>query len=151
MISTEQIKALREKTGVSIAQCKKALEESGGDIDKALSLLQQNSSLVASKKSDRELAVGLIASYVHGGVIGSMVEMRCETDFVSKNQDFKELADDLAMQITAMNPQDNEELLAQPAMKNPDLTISQLIDQAVQKFGERIEVSRFARFDSSES
>jgi len=105
-ITTEQIKELRDATGVSIMQCKKALEEARGDHEKAKIALQKQSKAVASKKSDRELGSGTIASYIHaGGSVGSMIELACETDFVSKNEEFKKLAYDIAMHVAAQSPE----------------------------------------------
>lgn len=186
----EHIKALRDQTGVSVMQCKKALEEAGGDMEKALVILRKKSKDIASKKSDRTFGAGTIASYIHTtGTIGSLVELVCETDFVSKNEEFKALARDIAMQVAAAQPEFlktddisadakkaatevfEEEvkgkpeniktqildgklkayfkeriLLEQDFIKNPDVTIQGLIDSAIQKFGEKIEVARFARF-----
>ncbi len=106
MITTEQVKMLRDRTGLSIMQCHKALEESNGDIEKAVIILQKRSGEVAQKKSDRTLGAGTIASYIHGaGSVGAIVELSCETDFVSKNEEFKALAYDLAMQVAASDPQ----------------------------------------------
>jgi elongation factor Ts len=106
MASTEEIKILRDETGVSIMQCKKALEEAGGDLEKAKVILRKQSSSVAAKKADRTLNSGTVAAYVHGGgsVVGSVV-LLCETDFVAKNPDFAKLAYDIAMHVAAMNPQ----------------------------------------------
>ncbi len=105
-ITTEQIKELRDATGVSVMQCKKALEEAGGDQEKAKIALQKQSKAAASKKADRELGAGTVASYIHaGGAVGSMVELACETDFVSKNEEFQKLAYDLAMHIAASAPE----------------------------------------------
>ena len=105
-ITTEQIKELRDATGVSVMQCKKALEEANGDQEKAKIALQKQSKAVASKKLDRELGSGTIASYIHaGGAVGSMVELACETDFVSKNEEFKKLAYDIAMHVAASAPE----------------------------------------------
>lgn len=146
-ITTDQIKELRERTGISIAQCKKALEDAGGDMDKAVGFLKEAGAAIAEKKSSRELKAGTISAYLHSnGLMGAMVQLHSETDFVSKNPEFKTLADDIAMHITAMNPADIDELLAQPYIKDPGLTIDALIKNYVQKFGERIEVIRFSRF-----
>lgn len=104
-VTTEQIKELRESTGVSVMQCKQALEEADGDMDKARIILQKLSSKAASKKADRDLGAGTVASYIHGGGnVGAMVELLCETDFVSKNETFQTLARDIAMQIAATAP-----------------------------------------------
>jgi elongation factor Ts len=189
-ISAEQVKSLREETGVSVMQCKKALEEARGDREKALIILRKKSSDIASKKSDRQLGTGIIAAYVHNnGLMGALVEVSCETDFVAGNEDFKKMAHEIAMQVTAMRPEyvkredisdeDTEKVKAvllkevsdkpadlqekilqgkldayfkertlfdQTYFKNPDITISQFIEGFVQKFGERIEISRFERF-----
>ena len=91
MVTTEQVKALRDRTGISIMQCKKALEDAGGDVEKAIVLLQKKGAEVADKKSDRSLGAGVVVSYIHGtGTIGTLVELWCETDFVAKNEEFKE-------------------------------------------------------------
>ncbi len=190
MITTETIKDLRDQTGVSIMQCKKALEEAGGDMEKALVILRKKSGEFAAKKMDRTFGAGTIQAYVHAtGNVASLVELNCETDFVAKNEDFKTLARDIAMHVTAANPKflkkgDTTEtdrhaatevfaeevkdkpadkrakilegklnayfaemvLLDQPFIKNPEQTVQGMVDQAVQKFGEKIAVARFKRF-----
>jgi elongation factor Ts len=104
-IEMEQIKALRDETGVSVMQCKKALEDAGGDIEKARMMLRKKSGEIAAKKSDRALGSGVVAAYIHGhGSVGAMVELACETDFVAKNEEFKQLAYEIAMHIAAINP-----------------------------------------------
>ncbi len=106
MISTEQVKELRDKTGISVMQCKKALENAGGDMSKALEMLKAKGAEIASKKSGRALASGAIAAYIHGNAtVGAMVLLLCETDFVARNEEFKSLAYDIAMHVTAMNPE----------------------------------------------
>ena len=186
----DKVKALRDKTGISIMQCKKALEEAGGDEEKAIVLLRKKGAEIAAKKGDRVFGAGSVAAYIHSnGTIGAMVELVSETDFVSNNAEFKDLAYNIAMQVSATNPQFTRKdevtedakkkalevfqeevkgkpadlvekilqgkldayfkdsiLLEQPFIKNPDLTIQQLIDNAIQKFGEKIEVAKFARF-----
>lgn len=162
-ITTELVKSLRDATGVSIMQCRKALEEAMGDMDKAKAILQEKSVEIAGKKGDRTLGAGAIASYIHAsGTMGSMVQLLCETDFVSNNEEFKALARDIAMHVTAVNPEFLKEedapagtaseviLLNQPFIKNPELTITNLLQSAIQKFGEKIEISRFVRFSVSE-
>lgn len=105
-VTTDQIKELREKTGVSVMQCKKALEEAGGDEKKAIAILSKKSKEIAEKKSDRKLGAGTVAAYVHAGnTVGAMLELLCETDFVAKNEEFQKLAYEIAMQIAAMNPE----------------------------------------------
>ena len=189
-ITTEIIKSLRDETGVSVMQCKKALEEAGGDIEKAKVILRKASAAIATKKADRSLGAGSIGTYSHaGGSVVGVVVLGCETDFVSNNEDFKKLAYDIAMHVAAMNPkfksrddvkeedvraakevfaeeaanvpEDKREkaiqgkldsylkervLMDQPFIKNPDITIGELISTGVQKFGEKIEISRFERF-----
>ena len=163
MITTELVKRLRDKTGISVMQCKKALEEVGGNMEKAVALLQKKSAEIMAKKGNRTLGSGVIASYIHAtGTVGTMVELLCETDFVAKNEEFMKLARDIAMHATATNPkflksedmtgggQTEDVLLLQPFIKNPEITITNLVEQAVQKFGEKIEISRFVRYSVSE-
>ncbi len=191
-ISIETVKTLRARTGgVSIMQCKKALEEAGGDIDKAEVIVRKRSGAAADKKSDRELAAGTVSSYVHDGLIGSLVLLSCETDFVGRNPEFIALAREISMQITATNPtyrtteevspeakqaaisvfeeevKDKPEemkekilegklasyfkdqvLMEQEYIKDSSKTVRDLISEAVQKFGERIEITSFSRFSA---
>src|SRR3989338_8970758 len=144
-LTTDIIKQLRDKTGVSVMQCKKALEEAGGDIAQAEVILRKRSAASAEKKADRELAAGVVGSYTHEGAMGAMVVLSCETDFVAKNPEFGALAKELAMQVAAMSPADTDALLAEPFIKDSASTIRDLLNEAVQKFGERIEVASFAR------
>ena len=190
MIKTEEVKKLREKTGISIMQCKKALQEADGDIEKAEILLRKKSKEIAQKKASRNLASGVVSSYIHGhGSVGSLVELLCETDFVAKNEDFKTLAHDIAMQVAATGPEylskddvpatEKEKvretlkkevedkpkemqekimegkldsyfkdriLLEQPFIKDSSKKIADLIQEATQKFGERIEIGRFVKY-----
>jgi len=153
MISMDQVKELRDKTGISVMQCRKALEQAEGDMEKALGFLKEKSADIASKKGDRDLGAGAVGSYVHSnGTIGAMVMLMSETDFVSKNKEFTDLAKDIAMQVAASSPDDGNipALLEQPYIKNPDQTIADLITSAIQKFGEKIEIARFARFSALE-
>jgi len=189
-ITTEQIKQLRDQTGISVMQCKKALEEAEGDMEKAVVILQKQSKATALKKGDRSLGSGVVVSYIHGaGSVGAMVELSCETDFVSRNEEFKKLAYDLAMQVAASNPEfikredvteadkqkakevftaeaaekpaemrakiiegkldaffDEKVFLEQNYIKDPSKKVKDLLTEAVQKFGEKTEVTRFARF-----
>ena len=150
MINAQQIKELRDKTGVSVSVCKKALEEAGGDMGKALAVLQRESAKSAEKKADRALGSGVIEAYVHNNKkVGVILELKSESDFVSGNEEFRNLAKDIAMHIAASAPSDSNELIGQPYIKNPSVTIKELLNQAVQKFGEKIEVSRFARYNLS--
>ncbi|MHB0977911.1 MAG: elongation factor Ts [Minisyncoccota bacterium] len=193
-VTTAEIKLLRDETGLSVMQCKKALEDAGGDREKARILLQKKGSEIAAKKGDRTLGAGAVAAYIHAsGTVGSMVELSCETDFVGKNPEFRAVAYDIAMHVAATSPKylkrediseedrkkvsetfkaevadkpaDMQEkilsgkvdsyfadkvLLEQPFIKNPELKIVDLINGAIQKFGERTEIRRFERFSVSE-
>ena len=147
MVTTKQIKELREETGLSIMECQKALEEAGGDKNKAIELLKERGAEIANKKGNRNLGAGVVVSYIHTGeTIGVMLELLCETDFVAKNPEFKSVARDISMHIAAMNPSDTTELLGQLFIKDPGQKINDLINNTVQKFGERTEVGRFVRF-----
>ena len=140
-ISPEVVKELRDKTGISVMECKKALEEAGGDMTKALEILQKRAVATAGKKADRAIGAGTVQSYIHNtGQVGALVMLSCETDFVSKNEEFVTLARDIAMHVAAMRPADVTELLSQTFIKDSERTISDLISAATQKFGERIEV-----------
>jgi elongation factor Ts len=150
MVATEKVKKLRDRTGISVMQCKRALEEAGGDIEKALEVLKKTGARISEKKSDRYLGSGVVEAYIHGnGEVGALVELNCETDFVAKNEEFRKLARDIAMHIAAMNPGNKEELLLGDFIKDPSHTISDLIQNAVQKFGERTEIGNFIRYSPS--
>ena len=150
MITAQQIKELRDKTGVSVSACKRALEEAGGDMEKALAVLQRESAKSAEKKADRILGSGVIEAYVHNNKkVGVMLELKSESDFVSGNEEFRTLAKDAAMHIAASSPSDLDELMGQPYIKNPAVTVKELLNQAIQKFGEKIEISRFAKYNLS--
>lgn len=148
----DTIKELREETGLSFAQIKKALDEANGDKEAARKVLSAFSSEQAEKKADRELGAGVIAAYTHAsGTIGVLLELACETDFVAKNEEFKSLAKDLAMQVCAMSPvsvdgEDDTALMKQAFIKDPEMTVEQKIQSAIQKFGENTKVTRFTRY-----
>lgn len=152
----DTIKELREETGLSLAQIKKALDEANGDKEKAREILSAYSATQAEKKSDREVAAGTVAAYVHStGTTGVLLELGCETDFVGKNEEFISLAKDLAMHVCAMAPTsiNNEDgvgeetaLLRQSFIKDPEMTVEQRIQAAIQKFGENIKVIKFTRY-----
>jgi len=147
MITASDIKKLRDQSGISLGECKKALEEAGGDEAKALEILKVKGTLTAQKKSGRALGAGTIAAYVHTTkAIAAMVMLACETDFVARNDEFISLAYNLAMHVSVTNPADTDALLNEPFIKDENKTVRQLIEEAVQKFGERIEVSRFVQF-----
>lgn len=188
-ISSTQLKQLRDQTGISVMQCKKALEEAGGDMDKAVIILKKKRSEAADKKADRELAAGAIGAYLHNtNEVSAMVLLACETDFVSKNEEFVALAKDIAMHVAATNPKyiskseidesilakatevftaeigDKPEemkakilegkmasyfkeqiLMEQDFIKNPETTIAEMINGAVQKFGENVSIAKISR------
>jgi len=130
-ISAELLKELRERTGISIMECKKALEESGGDIEKAIELLRKKGYARAKEKMDRETGEGLIYAYIHlDGKIGVLVEVNCETDFVARNEEFRELAKNIAMQIAAANPRyiSTEDVPAEEVEKEKSIIREQLKD-----------------------
>jgi elongation factor Ts len=149
-ISVSDIKSLREKTACSVVDCKKALEEASGDMEKAIKLLVKKGAEKLAKKKDRETKSGVIEAYSHNGRIGVVLELVCETDFVAKNETFKELAHDLVMQIAAMDPKDEKELEKQNFIKDEAKTIRELMDFAISKLGENIQVKRFIRFELGE-
>lgn len=146
-IKTEDIKKLREETGAGVVDCKKALKEAEGDYDKAVEVIKEKGVAIAKKKSDRETGAGAIKSYIHGNRVGALLELRCETDFVTKSEPFQELAHEIAMQIASMNPEDPEELLEQEYIKDPEKTIEDLITETITEVGENISVKRFCRYE----
>jgi len=162
-ISADTVKELREKTGAGVMDCKKALEEADGNMQKAAETLKERGLALAKKKAERVANQGLIECYVHqGGQIGVMVEVNCETDFVARTNEFKNLAHDIALQIAALSPQyispdevtqetDIEPqaacLLLQPFIKDPTKSIQDLITETIAKVGENIKIRRFCRFE----
>lgn len=191
-IKAGDVASLRKMTGAPMMDCKKALEESGGDIDKAIECLRKKGAATAAKRADREAKEGIIATYVHGDKIGVLVEVNSETDFVARSDDFKSFARDVAMHIAAagpeyLNPEDVPEdvlskereieieklkkegkpenmldkiwegkkekffqencLVKQSFVKNPDITIEDLLSELIGKIGEKIEIRRFCRFE----
>jgi len=162
-ITTHRVRELRDQSGAGIMDCRKALLEAQGDTEKALQILQQQGLLRAKKKAERSTNQGVIEAYIHaGGRIGAMVEVNCETDFVARTDEFKELAHHLAMQVAAMNPQftSREEvpegsdidpqvacLLLQPDIRHSDRSVQDTIAETIARVGENIKVSRFARFE----
>lgn len=144
-IRIEEIRRLRELTGVGITDAKQALLDSGGDFDKALAAMRAKGLTKADKRSEREVRTGVIGSYVHDGRIGVVVEVNCETDFVAKTDEFKELVKDLCLHIIASDPENEESLLSQPFVKNPGITVADYIKEHIAKLGENIVVRRFTR------
>lgn len=146
MVDVETIKQLRDSTGLSFNEIKKALDEAGGDKARAIDVLKAHGAVVAQKKSLRSTEQGIVESYVHSNKkVGVLVELLCETDFVARNPMFSELAHEVAMHIAAMDPQDARELLSQPYIRDQDLTIEQLITQYIAKLGENIKIGQFCR------
>lgn len=196
MVNAGMVKELRERTGAGMMDCKKALTETNGDIEKAVDFLREKGLAAAAKKAGRIAAEGLVESYIHGGGrIGVLVEVNCETDFVAKTDGFRALVKDVAMQIAASNPayvrreevpgeviehekevlrvQASNEgkpanivekmivgrlekyykevcLMEQPFIKDPDKTVTQLINESIARIGENISIRRFARFQLGE-
>ena len=162
----ESIKALREETGAGIMDCKRALEESSGDLDQAREILREQGIAAAAKKASRSTDEGVVDSYIHSGSrVGAIVELNCETDFVARTPDFRGLAHDIAMQVAAMSPRyvdasdvpdgeghDPEEvcLLQQPFIKDTSVSVVDIVNEAVGKLGENIRVKRFTRFSIGE-
>lgn len=142
------IKKIREQTGLSVSDIKRALDEAGGQEEKALELLRNRGHQIAEKKSSREANQGIVESYVHSnGKVGAILVLNCETDFVAKNPEFKILAHDLTMQIASMNPKDAEELMDQPFIKDQSQTVKELITGYIAKLGENIKVGDFVRLE----
>ena len=162
-ISTEAIKILREKCGAGVMECRNALAETEGNVDKAFEALQAKGFLKAAKKAERVTGQGLVEAYVHnGGRVGALIELNCETDFVARTDEFKSLAHDVAMQVAAMCPlylAENDRpadceveaesacLLLQPFIKDPSKSINDLITAVIARTGENIRLKRFARFE----
>lgn len=188
-ITSVQLKELREKTGISVMQCKRALEEADGDMEKAIIILKKKRSEAAEKKSDRELGAGAVGTYVHNtNEVAAVVLLACETDFVSKNEEFVALAKEIAMHVAATDPKyiskeelpadalekakevfapevegkpeemkekimqgkldsyfKDQVLMEQDFIKNPDLTIAEMVNGAVQKFGENVSIEKISR------
>jgi elongation factor Ts len=167
MVTTDMIKDLREKTGAGIMDCKRALQQTDGDLEGAAEILFQQGYEKAEKKAEREARDGLVEVYIHtGGRIGALVEVNCESDFVARTDDFKALAHDIAMQVAATDPlyvcvedmpqeSDSDDeldpaevcLLSQPFIKDPQKTIQDIITETVARVRENIKVRRFARFE----
>lgn len=146
--SATDIKNLREETGAGMMDCKRALDESNGDYNKAKEIVFQRGLAKAEKKSDRETKVGYIASYVHTNhSVGALVEILCETDFVARNDEFQTMAKEVAMQVTAMNPESLEDLLKQDSLKNPSITVEEVVKSLSGKIGEKFVISRFVRYE----
>ena len=164
--TTQLIKELRLRTSAGVMDCKRALDDSNGDVDEAEKILREQGIASAARKAGRDTDQGVIETYIHsGGRIGSMVEINCETDFVARTEEFLTLAHDIAMQVAAMSPlavgneqnieintseTEDSNLLSQPFIKDPSKNIQDLINETVGKLGENIRVRRFQRFSLGE-
>lgn len=147
-IKIEDIKRLREKTGAGIADSRSALEEAGGDEKGAELLLKSWGIDKAAAKASRAVGAGLVETYMHaGGRVGSMVEVACETDFVARTSEFKNLAHEIAMQVAAMDPADIDGLLKQEYIRESEKTVDEVVGEVIAKVGENIVVKRFMRFE----
>lgn len=148
MVDLGILKQLRELTDASIGACKTALEKAGGDIKRAAGFLREEGSKIAEKKSSRATGIGIVEAYVHTNQrIGSLLEIRSETDFVARNPEFKKLAHDIAMHIAASAPESVPALLEQPFIKDESKTIGALVTEAISKFGENIQITNISRFE----
>lgn len=150
MSSSTDIAKLREETGAGVMDCKKALEEASDDFSKAKTILASNADAIAKKKSDRETKSGLIEAYIHGGKVGVLIEVDCESDFVSKNDDFKTLVHNLCLQIASMRAKTVEELLAQEYILDSSLKVSDYVNSLIGKIRENIQIKRFVRYELGE-
>ena len=139
------IKKLREETQAGVSDVKRALEEAKDDPKKAKELLKEWGVAKAAKKGDRETNVGLVEAYIHGGRVGALLSLGCETDFVARTPEFKALAHEIAMQVASMNPKTTEDLLKQPYIRDAKVTIENLIKETIAKVGENIKVVAFTR------
>jgi elongation factor Ts len=143
----DDLKKLRAETGARVMDAKKALEEAQGDLAKAKQLVEEKGLARAEKNTDRETKAGFIANYVHNnGQVASLVELVCETDFVAQNEEFQTLGREIAMQVSAMNPTNVEELLEQEFIRDASQTIGKLVKALSGKIGEKIVITRIARF-----
>jgi len=161
-ISTDAIKTVREQTGAGIMDCKRVLQEHNGDVEAAIEFLRERGHMIAKKKESRTADQGVIEAYIHGGGrIGVIIEVNCESDFVARTPEFKELAHELAMQVAATNPrylgpedrpegedpEEEDRLLLQPFIRDPQKTVNDIIAETIVKLRENIRIKRFARFE----
>ena len=149
MITASQVKELREKTGAGMMDCKKVLTETNGDEEKAIELLRERGIAKAAKKADRIASEGLVAAYVTADKkVGAVVEVNAETDFVAKNDEFKQFVADVVKQVAEKNPANVEELLAQPSIAEPDKTVQEVLTNKIATIGENMSIRRFERFET---
>lgn len=141
------VQKLREVTGAGVMDCKRALDDAQGDFDRAVALIHERGAAKVEKRADRETGAGVVQTYTHNERIGVMLVLRCETDFVARNEAFRKLAHDIAMQIAAMNPKDEAELLAQPFVKDSSLTVKDVMSRVIAQIGENIKLGGFTRVE----
>lgn len=150
--SVKKLKQLRDETGVGMMDCRKALEEAGGDLEQAKEIVRQKGIARAEQKSGRETSEGYIASYVHtNNRVAGLVEILCETDFVARNEEFQQMAKDVAMQVVSMNPADVDELMEQDFIKDPSVNVEERVKVTSGKIGENFVVNRFVRYEVGET
>jgi len=147
MVTIKDVQKLRAKTGYGVMDCHKALLEANGDFEKAEQILKEKGAQKFLAKQERETKNGVIECYSHGGKVGVMIEVLCETDFVARTPEFTQLAHDLALQVASMAPQSPKELYEQVFIKDESRTVEDLIKEKIAKFGENIKVSRFQRWE----
>ncbi len=145
-MTTDDIKNLREKTGAGVMDAKRALEEAGGDVAKAIQIIQAKGLVRAEKRNERATEAGLIVSYIHNDRIGVLLDIRCETDFVARTDDFRELARNVAMHIAAMNSTNIEILFTEPFIKDQSVSIENLVKGVIAKVGENIRIEKFCYY-----
>lgn len=150
-IDLQSLKKLREETSASVSDCRRALDESEGDYKKALEWLKKRASVIAEKKATRTTGQGIVEAYIHaGGKVGVLVELLCETDFVARTDEFKQLAREIGMQVAAMKPENVDSLLKQEYIRDGSLTMQDLIKGVIGKLGENITIKQFSRFSIGE-
>jgi len=146
--TVDLVKKLRQDIGAGVMECKKAIVEAKGDLKKAKEIISKKGLAKAEKKAERETDQGWVASYTHStGRVGVVVELLCETDFVSRGEDFQALAKEICLQIAAMNPKDEKELLSQDYIRDPSKKINGLIKELIGKLGENIRLGKFKRIE----
>jgi elongation factor Ts len=146
-VSLDDVKKLREQTGAGLTDAKKALEAADGDFDKAYEAMKKKGFDKAIKRGEREAKAGIVGTYSHDGRIGVLVEVNCETDFVAKTDEFKELVKDLCLQVAAVEAKDVDELMKQEFIKDPSKTVDDYIKEHIAKLGENIVIRRFTRLE----
>jgi len=146
-MKSSDVQRLRELTGAGVMDCKRALDESGGDFDKAVSLIRERGVIKAEKKADRTTGAGVLESYIHNDRVGVLIELRCETDFVARSEPFRTLAHDLAMHVAAMNPENTDILNQQAFVKDPNQNIEAVVKATIAVTGENIRIERFCRYE----